>query len=80
MRRAKGLDEADNAIVARAEKDLDRVLAVYDKILARQKHLAGNEISLVDLFHLPNGAALMAGKWEETFKKYPKVHSWFRAL
>lgn len=37
------------------EKDLDTVLAVYDKILAEQKYLAGGELTLADLFHLPNG-------------------------
>ncbi|GES56886.1 glutathione S-transferase [Aspergillus terreus] len=76
----KGLGPPDEARVAQAEQDLEAVLAVYDKILASQKYLAGNELTLADLFHLPNGAALMAGRWKEVFKKYPNAEKWFRGL
>ncbi|KAJ6137863.1 hypothetical protein N7471_004349 [Penicillium samsonianum] len=76
----KGLGIPDEVRVAQAEQDLDAVLAVYDKILAGQKYLAGNELTLADLFHLPNGAALKAGKWKELFEKYPNVDRWFKEL
>ena len=66
--------------VAQAEADLDAVLAVYDKILATQKYLVGDEITLADLFHLPNGAALRAGKWRAIFEKYENVERWFSGL
>ncbi|KAM6490633.1 Glutathione S-transferase, C-terminal-like protein [Amanita muscaria] len=33
-------------------------LDVYEKILSKQKYLAGDEITLADLFHLPYGAKL----------------------
>jgi glutathione S-transferase len=78
--RMKGLGAPDEARAAQAEQDLDAVLAVYDKILASQKYIAGDELTLADLFHLPNGAALMAGKWKEIFKKYPNAEKWFRGL
>jgi glutathione S-transferase len=76
----KGLGPPDQARVAQAEKDLDTVLAFYDKILAEQKYLAGDELTLADLFHLPNGAALKAGKWKEVFEKYPNADKWFNGL
>ncbi|KAF4545924.1 Glutathione-S-transferase [Lasiodiplodia theobromae] len=76
----KGLGVPDEARVAQAEKDLDTVLAVYDKILAKQKYLVGDELTLVDLFHLPNGAALKGGRWKEVFKKYPNVDKWLKGL
>ncbi|OBT63934.1 hypothetical protein VE03_05922 [Pseudogymnoascus sp. 23342-1-I1] len=76
----KGLGLPDEQRVAQAEKDLDIVLAVYDKILAKQKYLAGDELTLADLFHLPNGAALKAGKWKEVFEKYPNADKWFKGL
>jgi glutathione S-transferase len=76
----KGLGLPDEARVAQAEHDLDTVLSVYDKILARQKYLVGDELTLADLFHLPNGAALKAGKWKEVFEKYPNVDNWFKEL
>ena len=66
--------------MARAEHDLETVLAFYDDILAKQEFLAGDKITLADLFHLPNRAALMAGKWEATFRKYPNVYNWFTGM
>ncbi|OAA60530.1 Glutathione S-transferase protein [Niveomyces insectorum RCEF 264] len=80
IKRAKGLGVPDEARVAQAEADLETVLAVYDEILARQKYLAGDEVTLADLFHLPNAAALKAGKWRETIEKYPHVDKWLAGL
>ncbi|CAI4216607.1 unnamed protein product [Parascedosporium putredinis] len=76
----KGLGAPDESRVKQAEKDLDDVLAVYDSILSKQNYLVGDELTLADLFHLPNGAALMAGKWKEVFEKYPNVNKWFSGL
>lgn len=76
----KGLGPPDLARVAQAEADLEKVLSIYDKTLAKQKYLLGDELTLVDLFHLPNGAALKLGKWNELFEKYPNVDKWFKAL
>lgn len=78
--RMKGLGPPDLARVAQAEADLDKVLSIYDKTLATQKYIAGDEITLADLFHLPNGAALRVGKWNELFEKYPNVDRWFKGL
>lgn len=76
----KGLGEPDMTRVAQAEADFDKVLGVYEDILAKQKYLAGDELTLADLFHLPNGAAMKAGKWNQVFVKYPNVDRWFKAL
>jgi glutathione S-transferase len=76
----KGLGEPDMVRVAQAEKDFDTVLGVYEKMLSCQKYLAGDAVTLVDLFHLPNGAAMKAGRWNDTFAKYPNVDRWFMEL
>jgi glutathione S-transferase len=76
----KGLGPPDEARVAQAETDLDTVLAYYDKVLAKHEYLAGDEITLADLFHLPNGAALKATRWKGAFEKYPNVNQWFSGL
>ncbi|CAG8971038.1 hypothetical protein HYALB_00005276 [Hymenoscyphus albidus] len=77
---AKGLGPPDRARVAQAETDLDTVLSFYDKVLEKQKYIAGDELTLADLFHLPNGASLKAGKWKEAFAKYSNVDKWFKGL
>lgn len=56
------------------------MFAVYNDTLAKQKYLAGDELTLADLFHLPNGAALKAGRWNALFDKYPNVDKWFKSL
>lgn len=76
----KGLGQTDLARVAQAEHDLDTVLAFYDGILQKQRYIAGDQLTLADLFHLPNGAALKAMKWKEAFSKYPNTDRWFREL
>ena len=80
LHRNKGLGPPDEARVAQAEADLDEVLAYYDRVLAKQKYLAGDELTLVDLFHLPNGSALKAFGYKGTFDKYPNVDKWFTGL
>lgn len=78
--RMKGLGPLDEARVAQAEADLDEVFAYYDNVLAKQKYLAGDELTLVDLFHLPNGSALKAFGYKGTFEKYANVDKWFTGL
>jgi hypothetical protein len=56
----KGLP-TDEAAVEKALAALEAKLVVYDQILGKQAYLAGDEISLADLFHLSWGALLKAG-------------------
>lgn len=76
----KNLGPSDETRVAQAEADLDEVFAYYDKILAKQRYLAEDELTLVDLFHLPNGSALKAFGYKGIFEKYPNVDKWFTGL
>lgn len=76
----KDLGPPDEARVAQAESDLNEVFAYYDNVLAEQKYLAGDELTLVDLFHLPDGSALKAFGYKGTFEKYPNVDRWFAGL
>ncbi|ERF68134.1 hypothetical protein EPUS_08200 [Endocarpon pusillum Z07020] len=80
IKKVKGLGPPDEARVAQAEADLDEVFAYYDRLLAKQKYLAGDDLTLVDLFHLPNGSALKAFGYKGTFEKYPNVDKWFTGL
>lgn len=43
-------------LLAKLQKTLD----VYENILSKQKYIAGDELTLVDLFHIPCGALLPA--------------------
>lgn len=76
----RGLGPPDEARVAQAEANLDEAFAYYDKVLGKQKYLAGNELTLVDLFHSPNGSALKVFGYKGTFEKHPNVDEWFTGL
>ncbi|KDR68523.1 hypothetical protein GALMADRAFT_256753 [Galerina marginata CBS 339.88] len=58
---------------------LSAKLDVYDKILSKQKYLAGDEITLADLYHLSYGAMLpVAGS--NVIETKPNVKRWFEDL
>jgi glutathione S-transferase len=65
----------DEALVAELAKTLEAKLAGYEAILSRQKYLAGEEITLADLSHLPHGAfmAQLGFDFLEDEAKFPHV-------
>jgi glutathione S-transferase len=65
----------DEALVAALAKTLEGKLAGYEAILSKQKYLAGDEITLADLSHLPHGAfmAQLGFNFLEDEAKFPHV-------
>lgn len=55
--RTRGL-ATDEERVKELSIKLDAKLDAYDKLLSKQKYLAGEQITLADLFHLSYGAML----------------------
>ncbi|KAF8516161.1 glutathione S-transferase [Hysterangium stoloniferum] len=49
----------DEAVVAERLAALTAKLEIYEVILGKQKYLAGDKITLADLFHLPCGSTLV---------------------
>ncbi|TFY82133.1 hypothetical protein EWM64_g1877 [Hericium alpestre] len=68
----------DEARIVELSGQLDAKLAAYDKILAKQKYLAGDEITLADLFHLPYGDLVQSAL--DVFSKYPNVLRWWKEI
>ena len=52
---------------------LNARLDAYEKILSKQKYLAGDELTLADLFHLPCGAKLYVAGQGDFIDKRPNV-------
>ncbi|KAF8806031.1 glutathione S-transferase, partial [Phlegmacium glaucopus] len=78
FKRRQGLTP-DQAFVDKHIADLSGKLDVYDKILSKQKYLLGDEISLVDLYHLPVGSLLdIAGS--NVMESKPNVNRWFKDI
>ncbi|PPQ66676.1 hypothetical protein CVT24_008829 [Panaeolus cyanescens] len=69
----------DKAIFDKLIAALEMKLDVYEKILSKQKYLAGNEITIADLFHLPYGSMLSAAG-SDIMESKPNVKRWFHDI
>ncbi|KAF8159944.1 glutathione S-transferase [Crassisporium funariophilum] len=58
---------------------LRTILEVYDKILGKQRYLAGDDITLADLYHLPYGCAL-TDIGSSIMEEMPNVGRWFKDI
>ncbi|KAG7089028.1 hypothetical protein E1B28_010739 [Marasmius oreades] len=68
--------EVFNALI----EELDAKLKGYEVILSKQKYLAGNEITLADLNHLPYGALLLVAGSDILSKQGPNFSRWWNEL
>lgn len=62
--------------------ELEAVLDVYEVLLSKSAYLAGDELTLADLFHLPLGASLAPSgvKLLEEEGKRPNVARWWKKV
>ncbi|KAF8806029.1 glutathione S-transferase [Phlegmacium glaucopus] len=78
LKRRDGLTP-DQAFVDKHIADLSSKLDVYDKILSKQKYLVGDEITLVDLYHIPIGSAFTS-LGNNIMESKPNVDRWFKDI
>ncbi|TFK27435.1 glutathione S-transferase [Coprinopsis marcescibilis] len=71
--------QPDEKLFEKHNEILKAKLDVYDKILAKQKYLAGDELTVADLFHLPVGAHLKAAG-SDVLETRPNVARWWKEL
>ncbi|KAG8952800.1 hypothetical protein FRC04_003725 [Tulasnella sp. 424] len=69
----------DEAAYQRSFGILNAKLDGYERILSKQKYLAGNELTLADLWHLPY-ADTVEKFVPELFESHPKFNDWYQAL
>ncbi|GLB45764.1 putative GST superfamily protein [Lyophyllum shimeji] len=71
----------DQAVFDELIKQLGPRLDAYEKILSKQKYVAGDEFTLADVFHLPYGALLsVAGSDILTDPSRPNVARWWKDI
>ncbi|RKL52105.1 hypothetical protein BFJ70_g820 [Fusarium oxysporum] len=75
-----GYGAGDEAAIKAKLAALDTALAGYEHILSRQSYLAGDEITLADIFHLPYGSLVEQAGFGELLPKYPSVQAWWKRL
>ncbi|RBR23916.1 uncharacterized protein FIESC28_03226 [Fusarium coffeatum] len=76
----RGLGPANPDIVKTKLGDLDASLKGYERILSKQKYLAGDSITLADLFHLSYGQMTEPLGFGDLLVKYPAVAKWWGGL
>ncbi|KAJ7627340.1 glutathione S-transferase [Roridomyces roridus] len=80
MRKVRQGIPKDQAAYDDAVSQLSATLDVYEATLAKQKFLAGDEITLVDLFHLAFGQLLAPSGCDLMTSKGPNVARWWKEV
>jgi len=69
-------EERVNELIPQLERKLD----AYDTILGGQKYLAGDELTLADLYHLPYGTAIFEQLKVVSLENRPNVQRWWNDI
>jgi len=69
----------DQAVFDELISQLEKRLEVYDTILGTQKYVAGNDFTVVDIFHLPY-ATMLSRAGSDVMTKFPNVSRWFKDI
>ncbi|CAD6442584.1 4272a187-0a92-4069-8424-f867903985cf [Sclerotinia trifoliorum] len=80
IKQAKGLGAPNPEAVQQHLQALENTIAVYDQILSKQKYLAGDKLTLADLYHLPHGTQALTWGLQDILGKYPHVNRWWEGL
>ncbi|KAJ5096669.1 glutathione S-transferase [Penicillium angulare] len=76
----KGLGATDETRVQALLAQLDTTLEGYERILSKQPYLAGDKVTLADLYHLPYGVMVEGLGAAELYAKYPATKKWWEGL
>ncbi|GAQ03879.1 glutathione S-transferase PM239X14 [Aspergillus lentulus] len=76
----KGEGETDEVRVKALLAQLDRTLQGYERLLSKQKYLAGDEITFADLSHLPYGVFVEQFGFADLIAKYPRFQKYWEDL
>jgi glutathione S-transferase len=71
--------ETNEKLVQELATQLENKLDAYEAILGKQKYLAGNEVTLADLYHLPYGSMVFDLGYGGIDKR-PNVQRWWKDI
>jgi glutathione S-transferase len=77
--RLRGI-EPNLEVVDFAIKRLSDKLDIYDKILAKQKYMGGDEFSLIDIFYMPYTSKLFEAGDGALIETRPNVRAWWERV
>ncbi|KDQ12147.1 hypothetical protein BOTBODRAFT_176672 [Botryobasidium botryosum FD-172 SS1] len=80
LKKIKGFGGADKALVAAYAEKFKSVIKSYERLLGERRFLAGDNVTLADLFHLPNGDRLEKAGVNWTSFGGPNVQRWWKEV
>ncbi|KAI4522163.1 glutathione S-transferase [Schizophyllum commune Loenen D] len=72
--------QGSEVIFGEAKRILNQNLDVYDKILEKQKYMAGDTFTLADLFHIPYATRLRPQVQCNYMETKPNVARWYKDI
>ena len=72
--------ETDEALVKKSLEKLEDVLDIYNERLSKNKYIAGNKFSIVDISHIPYTNYFIKCGYENILKKYPHFYKWYNTV
>ncbi|KAE9387994.1 glutathione S-transferase-like protein [Gymnopus androsaceus JB14] len=78
-KRLKGL-APDEAVFEASIAGLSSKLKAYEDLLSRQRYLAGDELTLADIYHIPGGAMLTSAGSNIMTRKGPNITRWWNEI
>ncbi|EFC37458.1 predicted protein [Naegleria gruberi] len=75
-----GYGAADEARVKQLSEKLSLNLDAYERVLAKQEFIGGNQFTLADLYHLPYGNLLFAIGLGNLLLDRPHVKAWWEKI
>ncbi|KAF7347368.1 Glutathione S-transferase [Mycena venus] len=70
----------DQAVIDAKIAALDAKLDAYNAMLSKHKYLAGDEVTLADLFHLPSAPVIERHAKSDIMTRKPHVARWYKDL
>ncbi|KAF4341192.1 glutathione S-transferase [Fusarium beomiforme] len=75
-----GQGDPDRPVVEKLKTDLVKVLQHYEKVLSNSEYLAGNQFSLVDIYHMPWVHFLPRLGLQDEISLRPSLSAWWKRV
>ncbi|PAV14999.1 glutathione S-transferase [Pyrrhoderma noxium] len=72
--------QTDETRLAELNEIFNNKLKGYEAILSKNTYIAGNSLSLADLFHLPMGTLMTETMGFKGFDDYPNIKRWWKDI
>jgi glutathione S-transferase len=73
-------EDCDKVVVQNELKELEKVLDVYERRLAKSTFIGGDQFSIADISHIPYTNYMLRCGYKELYKSRPNVYRWVKQI